>query len=216
MHVTVCIFFYWSALTSPAQPHSEQPHSTLDPPETSSLADSANHQPACWEEGLHHQMANPEKIEAEHFQRQNDVNDFGVCFQALSPPHWCHLSPEALCHRWYHRPGRLWWRRNASGPERKRWQRENLTRVHDNLCKFWEDAFIFRTSMKELSVLSVGLCVIRNLMFLWHSSTGAGRFMVTRGPSDLQQLFLLFTLTIVCQKNLESFKKRNTLRCRWN
>lgn len=115
-----------SSHTSPAQPHSEQPHSTLDPPETSSLGDSANHQPAYWEEGLHHQMANPGKIEGEHFQFQSDVNDFGVCFQALSPPHWCHLSPEVLCHRWYHIPGQLWWRRNASGPERKRWQCENL------------------------------------------------------------------------------------------
>lgn len=43
----------------------------------------------------------------------------------------------------------------------------------------------FLTSMKELSVLSVGLCVIRNRMFLWHSSTGAGRFMVASGISDL-------------------------------
>lgn len=43
----------------------------------------------------------------------------------------------------------------------------------------------FLTSMKELSVLSVGLCVMRNLMFLWHSSTGAGRFMVASVNSDL-------------------------------
>lgn len=72
--------------TSPAQPHSEQPHSTLDPPETSSLGDSANHQPAYWEAGLHHQMANPGKIEAELFRNQSDANDFGVCFQARLPP----------------------------------------------------------------------------------------------------------------------------------
>lgn len=43
----------------------------------------------------------------------------------------------------------------------------------------------FLTSMKELSVLSVGLCVMRNLMFLWHSSTGAGRFMVTSVTLDV-------------------------------
>lgn len=41
------------------------------------------------------------------------------------------------------------------------------------------------TSMKEPRVLSVGLCVIRNLMFLWHSSTGAGRFMVATGLSEV-------------------------------
>lgn len=56
-----------SSPTFPAQPHSEQLHSTLDPPETSSLGDSANHQPAYWEEGRHHQMASPGKIRAERF-----------------------------------------------------------------------------------------------------------------------------------------------------
>lgn len=40
------------------------------------------------------------------------------------------------------------------------------------------------TSMNEPSVLSVGLCVMRNLMFLWHSSTGAGRFMVASVTFD--------------------------------
>lgn len=47
------------------------------------------------------------------------------------------------------------------------------------------DTHTHLTSMKALSVLSVGLCVMRNLMFLWHSSTGAGRFMVANGTSDL-------------------------------
>lgn len=115
------------------------------------------------------------------------VKDVGVRFPVYSPPHWCHLSPMVLCHRWYHRPGQLWWLRNVSGPDRKRlnffyWYNEH---TGDHLCMFWEDTFIFLTSMKVLSVLSVGLCVIRNLMFLWHSSTGAGRFMVARGASDL-------------------------------
>lgn len=138
--------------TSPAQPHSEQPHSTPDPPETSSLGDSANHQPAYWEGGLHHQMANPKKIEAELFHNQSDANNFGVCFQALLPPQWCHLSPEGPCHRWYHRPGRLWWRHNASGPEREGWQRENLTDWvnDDNLCK-----------------------VLKRHIYIWHLYKGA-------------------------------------------
>lgn len=47
-----------------------------------------------------------------------------------------------------------------------------------NFTNFLKLAF---TSINELRVLSVGLCVIRNLMFLWHSSTGAGRFIVATG-----------------------------------
>lgn len=43
------------------QPHSEQPHSFLDPPGISSLADSTNHRPAYWVAGLRHQMASPKR-----------------------------------------------------------------------------------------------------------------------------------------------------------
>lgn len=40
-------------------------------------------------------------------------------------------------------------------------------------------------------MLSVGLCVIRNLMFLWHSSTGAGRFMVATGLSRTSTPYII-------------------------
>lgn len=59
--------FVLVSLTSPVRPRSEPPHSILAPPETSSSADSTNHQPAYWGAGLHHQTANPER-KAEQLQ----------------------------------------------------------------------------------------------------------------------------------------------------
>lgn len=46
-------------VTSPVQPRSEQPRSIQDPPGTSSLADSASHQPVYLGAELHHQTASP-------------------------------------------------------------------------------------------------------------------------------------------------------------
>lgn len=143
MHLLLSMSF---CHTSPAQPHSEQPHSTPDPPETSSLGDSANHRPAYWEGVLHHQMANPKKKLTQNSSATRVMHMTLACvFQALLPPRWCHLSPEAPCHRWYHRPGRLWWRRNASGPERKGWRRENLTDwvKDDRFLKSFEERQIY-------------------------------------------------------------------------
>ena len=67
----------------------------------------------------------------------------------------------------------------------------------------------FLTSMKAPSVLSVGLCVMRNLMFLWHSSTGAGRFMAASVTFEIQGR----PLTFECYQLLVSHKlsRRNIL-----
>lgn len=53
--------YLYTSLTSPVQPHSGQPHSILDPPETSFSADSTSRRLVYWGAGLHHQMASPEK-----------------------------------------------------------------------------------------------------------------------------------------------------------
>lgn len=96
-----------------------------------------------------------------------------VCF---SPPQWCHLFQVVIYHKWCHTLGPQSLLHNASGPGRA---------ISRQLCVF--DCYLnvtgaitntMPTSMKDPSVLSVGLWVIRNLMFLWVSSTGAGRFMV--------------------------------------
>lgn len=71
--------------------------------------------------------------------------------------------------------------------------------------KLWQVVMVAThlfTSMKELSVLSVGLWVMRNLMFLWHSSTGAGRFMVTSVTFDLPGWFV----TCMCEQVVVNYK----------
>lgn len=200
--------------TSPAQPHSEQPHSTPDPPETSSLGDSANHQPAYWEGALHHQMANPKRLK----QNSSTTRVMQITLVCVSRHSYHHSDAIFLQRRLV--IGDITDPDDCGGAVTLQVLREEDGNVKTWLtewmmiiyAKFWKDTFIFGTSIKELSVLSVGLCVIRNLMFLWHSSTGAGRFMVARGPSDLEQYILLFTETTFCKKNLRSFKKRNTLQ----
>lgn len=85
IHTCNCMYLLLSmnfSHTSPVQPHSEQPHSTPDPPETSSLGDSANHQPAYWAEALHHQMANPKNLKQNSSTTRVMQIKFGVCFQA--------------------------------------------------------------------------------------------------------------------------------------
>lgn len=165
-----------SSPTFPDQPHSEQLHSTLDPPETSSLGDSANHQPAYWEEGRHHQMASPGKISRTLSSTWVKVS---VCVFLHA-----HHHIDAIFFQWRFVIGDITDPNNCGGTIMLQILIDSEY-TDDYLCMCWEDKFLFLTSMKELSVLSVGLCVIRNLMFLWHSSTGAGRFMVARGPTDL-------------------------------
>lgn len=77
--------------TSLIQPHSEQPHSFLDPPEMSSLADSTNHRPAYWVAGLHHQMASP--------KRESKQVLSGILYLIIE---WVNIHIKGVCFWTYH------------------------------------------------------------------------------------------------------------------